>query len=97
MINGSVLGYFCLLTFVNNNDVMDMGVSISVQLLAFNSVGSFLRTWIPRKYGNSMVIFFWRNAVLFATEATLLHNPINNAERFWFPHILSKMCWLPNF
>lgn len=97
MINGSVLGYFCLLTVVNNNDVMDMGVSISVQLLAFNSVGSFLRTWIPRKYGNSMVIFFWRNAVLFATEATLLHNTINNAERFWFPHILSKMCWLPNF
>ena len=44
MISDSILGYFCLLTVVNNSDVMDMGVSISVQLLAFNFVGSFLRT-----------------------------------------------------
>ena len=70
---------------------MDMGMRISLQYQAFNSLGYIPQSRIAGLYGNFIFQFFWGLNILFSMAAVPFYRPTNSARWFIYLHLCEHL------
>ena len=71
---------------------MNMGVQISVQVPAFNSLGTHPEVQLLYCVV-ILFLIFWGTSILFSAMSASYYIPTNGAQRFQFLHIFANTCY----